>query len=124
MQHSSGNSLSHLVDMAIGVVLEHIVPHTESLLSVIMTSAFNEIFNLKFEFAAHVEGEGPNKKINISLDRKIVASESNAEVVIQKDIYKTIEMLKSKIKQDKKGNVLYIFQVCNLVFIFRQCECE
>eukprot|EP00090_Calanus_glacialis_P025693 TRINITY_DN40276_c0_g1_i2.p1 TRINITY_DN40276_c0_g1~~TRINITY_DN40276_c0_g1_i2.p1 ORF type:complete len:2550 (+),score=803.50 TRINITY_DN40276_c0_g1_i2:1143-7652(+) len=105
LQHASGKSLSHLVDMAIGVVLEHIVPHTESLLSVIMTSAFNEIFSLKFEFAAHVEGEGPNKKINIGLDRKIVASESAGEVVIQKDIYKTIEVLKSKIKQDKKGNV-------------------
>merc|ERR1719186_803999 len=105
LQHASGKNLSHLVDMAIGVVLEHIVPHTESLLSVIMTSAFNEIFNLKFEFSAHVEGEGPNKKINISLDRKIVASESVGEVVIQKDIYKTIEVLKAKIKQDKKGNV-------------------
>eukprot|EP00092_Neocalanus_flemingeri_P090714 GFUD01114902.1.p1 GENE.GFUD01114902.1~~GFUD01114902.1.p1 ORF type:complete len:2510 (+),score=681.34 GFUD01114902.1:132-7661(+) len=105
LQHASGRNLSHLVDMAIGVVLEHIVPHTESLLSVIMTSAFNEIFSLKFEFAAHVEGEGPNKKISISLDRKIVASESVGEVVIQKDIYKTIEVLKAKIKQDKKGNV-------------------
>ena len=95
--------------MAIGVVLEHIVPHTESLLSVIMTSAFNEIFSLKFEFAAHVEGEGPNKKINIGLDRKIVASESAGEVVIQKDIYKTIEVLKSKIKQDKKGEIIILF---------------
>jgi len=105
LQHSSGKSLSHLVDMAVGVVLEHIVPHTESLLSVIMTSAFNEIFNLKFEFAAHVDGEGSNKKINISLDRKIVASDSNCEAVIQKDVHKTVEVLKSKIKQDKKGNV-------------------
>lgn len=108
LQHGSGKSLSHLVDMAIGVVLEHIVPHTESLLSVIMTSAFNEIFSLKFEFAAHVEGEGPNKKINIGLDRKIVASESAGEVVIQKDIYKTIEVLKSKIKQDKKGEIIML----------------
>ena len=105
LQHSSGKSLSHLVDMAVGVVLEHIVPHTESLLSVIMTSAFNEIFNLKFEFAAHVDGEGSNKKINISLDRKIVASDSNCEAVIQKDVHKTVEVLKSKIKQDKKGNL-------------------
>jgi len=105
LQHASGKNLSHLVDMAIGVVLEHIVPHTDSLLSVIMTSAFNEIFSLKFEFAAHVEGEGPHKKINISLDRKIVVSDSIGEVPIQKDIYKTIEVLKTKLKQDKKGNV-------------------
>lgn len=88
-----------------------------------MTSAFNEIFNLKFEFAAHVEGEGQNKKINISLDRKIVASESTGEVVIQKDIYKTIEMLKSKIKQDKKG-LWKQFLFDPKSFFLRQCERE
>ena len=59
--------------MCSGVVLEHIVPHTDSLLAVIMTSANNEVFRLKYEFSAHVEGEGPNRRINISLDRKIVA---------------------------------------------------
>ena len=96
---------SHLVDMAVGVVLEHIVPHTESLMSVIMTSAFNEVFRLKFEFTATVEGEGLNKKIVIGLDRKIVGVETGVEVNTQKDVQKTVELLKSKLKQDKKGNV-------------------
>ena len=100
-----GDKTSHLVDMAVGVVLEHIVPHTESLMNVIMTAAFNEIFNLKFEFTATVEGEGLNKKIIIGLDRKIVGVESQFEVTLQKDVQKSIEMLKTKLKQDKKGNV-------------------
>ena len=95
----------HLVDMAIGVVLEHIVPHTESLMAVINTAAFNEVFKLKFEFTATVEGEGKNKKITIGLDRKIVGVETNIEVTIQKDVAKTIELLKQKLKQDKRGNV-------------------
>merc|ERR1719410_3025212 len=104
LQHA-GDRNSHLVDMAVGVVLEHVVPHTESLMAVIMTAAFNEVFNLKFEFTASVEGEGANKKIIIGLDRKIVALDTNTEVTIQKDVQKTIELLKSKLKQDKKGNV-------------------
>ena len=70
-----------------------------------MPSAFNELCKLKFEFAAHVDGEGLNKKINISLDRKIVTTETSIEVIIQKDVTKAIEVLRSKIKQDKKGNV-------------------
>ena len=48
------------------VVLEHVVPHTESLMSVIMTAATNEIFKLKFEFTASVEGEGINKKSELA----------------------------------------------------------
>merc|ERR1719495_2299709 len=80
LQHTSGKSLSHLVDMAIGVVLEHIVPHTESLLSVIMTSAFNEVFKVKFEFVAQVEGEGQNRRIVVNLERKIVCGEAGGEV--------------------------------------------
>ena len=105
LQHG-GDKNSHLVDMAVGVVLEHIVPHTESLMAVIMTAAFNEVFNLKFEFTATVEGEGLNKKIIIGLDRKIVGvGESQFEVLLQKDVQKSIEMLKTKLKQDKKGNV-------------------
>ena len=103
LQQSSDKS-GHLVDMAVGVVLEHVVPHTESLMAVIMTAATNEIFKLKFEFTASVEGEGINKKIAIGLDRKIVAGEG-VEVTLQKDVHKTIEMLRTKLKQDKKGNV-------------------
>ena len=36
LHHEKGREAAHLVDMTVGVVLEHIVPHTESLLSVIM----------------------------------------------------------------------------------------
>ena len=103
LQHSSDKS-GHLVDMAVGVVLEHVVPHTESLMAVIMTAATNEVFKLKFEFTASVEGEGINKKIAIGLDRKIVAGDG-MEVTLQKDVNKTIELLRTKLKQDKKGNV-------------------
>merc|ERR1719510_2435310 len=100
----SSDKTGHLIDMAVGVVLEHVVPHTESLMSVIMTAAINEIFKLKFEFTASVEGEGINKKISIGLDRKIVVGDG-VEVTLQKDVNKTIETLRTKLKQDKKGNV-------------------
>merc|ERR1719510_159502 len=100
----SSDKTGHLIDMAVGVVLEHVVPHTESLMAVIMTAATNEVFKLKFEFTASVEGEGINKKIAIGLDRKIVAGEG-MEVILQKDVHKTIELLRTKLKQDKKGNV-------------------
>ena len=103
LQQSSDKS-GHLIDMAVGVVLEHVVPHTESLMAVIMTAATNEVFKLKFEFTASVEGEGINKKIAIGLDRKIVAGDG-MEVTLQKDVHKTIELLRTKLKQDKKGNV-------------------
>ena len=105
LQHNLAKN-THLVDMAVGVVLEHIVPHTESLMSVITTAAFNEVFKLKFEFTASVEGEGVHKKVIVGLDRKIVAIETNIEVPIQKDVAKTVEMLKTRLKQDKKGNII------------------
>jgi hypothetical protein len=50
------------------------VPHTDSLLAVIMTSATNELFQLKFEFCAQVEGEATNRRINVMLDRKVTTS--------------------------------------------------
>merc|ERR1719410_2136620 len=105
LQHALGRGQSHLVDMSIGVVLEHIVPHTESLLSVIMASAFNDVFKVKFEFVAQVESEGQNRRIVVNLERKIVCGEAGGEVTIQRDINKTLEVLKTKLKQDKKGNV-------------------
>ena len=74
-----GERHGHLVDMAVGVVLEHVVPHTESLMAVINTAAFNEVFRLKFEFTASVEGEGKNKKILIGpvlLNQPLVLSKS------------------------------------------------
>ena len=46
-----------------------------------------------------------NKKINISLDRKIVPHDGKGEVVITKDIHKNAEVLKQRLRQDKKGNV-------------------
>ena len=91
--------------MALGVVLEHIVPHTDSLLSVITTAAKNEMLDLKFEFNAAVEGEGANRKITVSLDRKILPTGVTAEVSIQKDICKTIEIIKAKLTPDKRGNI-------------------
>ena len=57
------------------------MPHTDSLLAVIMTSATNEIFQLKFEFCAQVEGEGSNRRINIMLDRKVNLSPTQDTVV-------------------------------------------
>ena len=53
---------------------------------------------------ANVEGEGSIRRINVSLDRKLVPLGSGQEVSIQKELYKTIENVKSRIKPDKKGN--------------------
>ena len=105
LQHPAGRTHGHLVDMACGVVLEHIVPHTESLLAVIMMAAYNEVFKLKFEFVATVEGEGQGRRITVGLDRKVVPGDNVGEVQIQKDVHKTVEVLRSRLKQDKKGNV-------------------
>jgi len=105
LHHTHGSQAGHLTDMALGVVLEHIVPHTESLLAVIMASAYNEAFTLKFEFTAKVEGEGANRRINIILDKKIVPVGGGAEVTIQKEEGKTAEVLRNRLKQDRKGYI-------------------
>lgn len=53
---------------------------------------------------AQVEGEGANRRINVSLDRKLVPlGAANLEVSIQKENYKTVEAIKTRIKPDKKG---------------------
>ncbi len=64
------------------------MPHTDSLLAVIMTSATNELFQLKFEFCAQVEGEATNRRINVMLDRKVPnkSFNRNAETQFRPDI--------------------------------------
>ena len=104
-EHKQAKSDTHLVEMILAVVLEHTVPHTDSLVSVITTAANNEMFDLKFEFNAVVEGEGDNRRISVSLDRKIIPTRGTAEISIQKDVYKTIESIKSKLTPDKRGNI-------------------
>ena len=77
---------------------------------------------------ANVEGEGSIRRINVSLDRKLVPLGSGQEVSIQKELYKTIENVKSRIKPDKKGNChirpggglkeIYFFMDCPSVYLF------
>jgi hypothetical protein len=70
-----------------------------------MASAYNEAFTLKFELTAKVDGEGDDRSINIVLDKKIVPVGGGAEVVIQKEEGKTAEVLRNRLKQEKKGYI-------------------
>ncbi len=44
-------------------------------------------------------------KLNSKFNFQIVLVGVQGEVSVQKDIYKTVEVLKAKIKQDKKGKI-------------------
>ena len=93
-------------DMLLAIVLEHLVPHTESLMNVIASTAANQTFNLKYEVLAKVTDlTGPNKKIVLSLQKKFKSQNSNLEIAIDKDEDKTMSLLRSGIKSEKKNYV-------------------
>jgi hypothetical protein len=75
--------------MLLSIVLEHVNPHTDSLMNVIASSASNRTFNLKFEVSSNVT-ETPNtvpsqRKIVLSLRKKFHSQLGNgAEVVLDK----------------------------------------
>ena len=76
-------------EMLLSIVLEHVNPHTDSLMNVIASSASNRTFNLKFEVSSNVT-ETPNtvplqRKIVLSLRKKFHSQLGNgAEVVLDK----------------------------------------
>ena len=93
--------------MLLSIVLEHLIPHTESLMTVVASSAANKTINLKFEIMARVSDvQGstvPNqRKIVLSLQKKFKSQTSAMEVLIDKDEDKTIAQIRAGIKAERK----------------------
>ena len=94
-------------DMLLSIVLEHLIPHTESLMTVVASSAANKTINIKFEIMARVSDiQGstvPNqRKIVLSLQKKFKSLTSAMEVLIDKDEDKTIAQIRAGIKAERK----------------------
>uniref|UniRef100_A0A0K2TX20 Uncharacterized protein n=1 Tax=Lepeophtheirus salmonis TaxID=72036 RepID=A0A0K2TX20_LEPSM len=92
-------------DMILGVVLEHMVPHTESLIGVITSSAANQTFNLKFEVVGRVSEAAGVRKIHLSLQRKFKSASSNMEIPLDKDEEKTMLQIRAGVKSERKNYV-------------------
>eukprot|EP00096_Caligus_rogercresseyi_P012518 TRINITY_DN5271_c0_g1_i1.p1 TRINITY_DN5271_c0_g1~~TRINITY_DN5271_c0_g1_i1.p1 ORF type:complete len:1348 (-),score=509.64 TRINITY_DN5271_c0_g1_i1:500-4543(-) len=92
-------------DMILGVVLEHMVPHTESLIGVITSSAANQTFNLKFEVVGRVSEAAGVRKIHLSLQRKFKSANSNMEIPLDKDEEKTMSQIRAGVKSERKNYV-------------------
>ncbi|CAB4070401.1 unnamed protein product [Lepeophtheirus salmonis] len=90
-------------DMILGVVLEHMVPHTESLIGVITSSAANQTFNLKFEVVGRVSEAAGVRKIHLSLQRKFKSASSNMEIPLDKDEEKTMLQIRAGVNTNNKG---------------------
>ena len=93
--------------MLLSIVLEHLIPHTESLMTVVASSAANKTINIKFEIMARVSDvQGstvPNqRKIVLSLQKKFKSQTSAMEVLIDKDEDKTIAQIRAGIKAERK----------------------
>ena len=92
-------------DMLLSVVLEHVVPHTDSLTSVISNSGSGKTFSLKFEVTSNVteiQNSG-QRKIVLSLRKKFHSQLGNgAEVLIDKDDETTINAIRNAVKTDRK----------------------
>ena len=94
-------------DMLLSIVLEHLIPHTESLMTVVASSAANKTINIKFEIMARVSdvpgSTVPNqRKIVLSLQKKFKSQTSAMEVLIDKDEDKTIAQIRAGIKAERK----------------------
>ena len=94
--------------MLLSIVLEHLIPHTESLMTVVASSAANRTINLKFEIMARVS-EIPNqpggRKIVLSLQKKFKSQTSAMEISIDKDEEKTMAQIRAGIKAERKQYV-------------------
>ena len=85
-------------EMLLAIVLEHLVPHTESLINVIASATGNQMLSLKYDIVAKQSELGPNKKIVLSLTKKIRAANSRMEVIMDKDEEKTLHDVRQAIK--------------------------
>jgi hypothetical protein len=95
-------------EMLLSIVLEHVVPHTDSLMNVIASSASNRTFSLKFEVSSvvtEIQNTG-HRKIVLSLRKKFHSQLGNgAEVVIDKDEDVTINAIRNAVKSERKSYV-------------------
>ena len=90
-------------DMLLAIVLEHLVPHTESLMNVIASTASNPSLNLKYEIVSKVQDLTSNQsKIGLSLNKKFRSAHSNMEIAMDKVESKTIDNLRLGAKQEKR----------------------
>jgi len=95
-------------EMLLSIVLEHVVPHTDSLMNVIASAASNRTFNLKFEVSSNVteQQNTGQRKIVLSLRKKFHSQFGTAaEVVIDKDDEITINAIRSAVKSERKSYV-------------------
>ncbi len=91
-------------EMLLAIVLEHLVPHTESLLSVIANTASNKTFNFKLEVMARVQETGPasnQRKIVLSLTKKFVSPSSGLEIALEKDEERTLSQLRASVRNNR-----------------------
>lgn len=103
-------------DMLLAIVLEHLVPHTESLMNVIASTASNQTFSLKYELMAratdvvaapaHFGAATPShRKIVLSLAKKFKSSTGALEIPFEKEEEKTLSAIRNGIKSEKKNYV-------------------
>lgn len=94
-------------EMLLAIVLEHLVPHTESLTSVIASTSSNNTMHLKYEMLSRVQDMGPGtKKIVLSLQKKFKSPHSSLEVQLDKDEDKTMAQLRAGVKAERKNLVV------------------
>ncbi len=90
-------------DMLLAIVLEHLVPHTESLMNVIASTAPHQALNLKYEVVSKVQDlTNQQSKIVLSLAKKFRYANTNLEIVVDRDELKTIDNLRMAAKQERK----------------------
>jgi len=95
-------------EMLLSIVLEHLVPRTESLLSVIANTAGSKTFNFKMEIKAKVTITGNQRKIVLSLQKKFVSSSSGLEIALEKDEERTLNQLRASVRADRQRSFVNI----------------
>ena len=101
-------SASQKNEMLLAIVLEHLVPHTESLLSVIANTAGSRTFHFKMEIKAKVTEQHGQRKIILSLQKKFVSSSSGLEIVLEKDEERTLSQLRASVRAERNRSFVNI----------------
>ena len=94
--------------MLLAIVLEHLVPHTESLLSVIANTAGSKTFHFKMEIKAKVSEQNHQRKIILSLQKKFVSASSGLEIVLEKDEERTLSQLRASVRNERNRSFVNI----------------
>lgn len=95
-------------EMLLSIVLEHLIPHTESLLSVIANTAGSKTFHFKLEIKARVTWQGHQRKIVLSLQKKFVSASSGAEINLEKDEERTLNQLRASVRAERQKSFVNI----------------